>query len=162
MYTSYLTTVSRLESRQIHSVHKLALGALALEDALSKGLPIQQEFDALNADLEGIDKDSLLHLVLSTLPEETRHHGTDTLLELNQKQFNVMKGNLRHYILIPPGGASILAHALAHVASWLRLAEAADALQKGVQGSQAEEIAAITEQALTVLQSYATCVGLTQ
>ncbi|KAJ6774997.1 MICOS COMPLEX SUBUNIT MIC60 [Salix purpurea] len=144
------------ESRQIHSVHKLALGALALEDALSKGLPIQQEFDALNADLEGIDKDSLLHLVLSTLPEETRHHGTDTLLELNQK-FNVMKGNLRHYILIPPGGASILAHALAHVASWLRfkevepsgdgiesiisrvegflaegkLAEAADALQKG-------------------------------
>jgi len=53
-----------------------------------------------------------------------------------------------------------------------KLAEAADALQKGVQGSQAEEIAgdwvrrarnrAITEQALTVLQSYATCIGLTQ
>eukprot|EP00258_Populus_trichocarpa_P041830 XP_024457849.1 MICOS complex subunit MIC60 isoform X2 [Populus trichocarpa] len=172
-------------------------GALALEDALSKGLPIQHELDALNAYLEGIDKDSLLHLVLSTLPEETRHHGTDTLLELNQK-FNVMKGNLRHYILIPPGGDGILAHALAHVASWLRfkevdpsgdgiesiisrvedflaegkLAEAADALQKGVQGSQAEEIAgdwvrrarnrAIAEQALTVLQSHATCVGLTQ
>ncbi|XP_011039557.1 PREDICTED: MICOS complex subunit MIC60-like isoform X2 [Populus euphratica] len=185
------------ESRQIHSVHKLALGALALEDALSKGLPIQQELDALNAYLEGFDKDSLLHLVLSTLPEETRHHGTDTLLELNQK-FNVMKGNLRQYILIPPGGDGILAHALAHVASWLRfkevdpsgdgiesiisrvegflaegkLAEAADALQKGVQGSQAEEIAgdwvrrarnrAIAEQALTVLQSHATCVGLTQ
>ncbi|KAJ6995643.1 MICOS complex subunit MIC60-like isoform X1 [Populus alba x Populus x berolinensis] len=185
------------ESRQIHSVHKLALGALALEDALSKGLPIQQELDALNAYLEGIDKDSLLHLVLSTLPEETRHHGTDTLLELNQK-FNVMKGNLRHYILIPPGGDGILAHALARVASWLRfkevdpsgdgiesiisrvegflaegkLAEAAEALQKGVQGSQAEEMAgdwvrrarnrAIAEQALTVLQSHATCVGLTQ
>ncbi|KAL9356575.1 hypothetical protein Peur_049828 [Populus x canadensis] len=185
------------ESRQIHSVHKLALGALALEDALSKGLPIQQELDALNSYLEGIDKDSLLHLVLSTLPEETRHHGTDTLLELNQK-FNVMKGNLRHYILIPPGGDGILAHALARVASWLRfkevdpsgdgiesiisrvegflaegkLAEAADALQKGVQGSRAEEIAgdwvrrarnrAIAEQALTVLQSHATCVGLTQ
>lgn len=60
-------------------------GALALEDALSKGLPIQQELDALNTYLEGIDKDSLLHLVLSTLPEETRHHGTDTLLQLNQK-----------------------------------------------------------------------------
>jgi mitofilin len=53
-----------------------------------------------------------------------------------------------------------------------KLAEAADALQKGVQGSQAEEIAgdwvrrarnrAIAEQALTVLQSHATCVGLTQ
>jgi hypothetical protein len=32
-----------------------------------------------------------------------------------------MKGNLRHYILIPPGGGGILAHALAHVASWLRV-----------------------------------------
>ncbi|XP_011005637.1 PREDICTED: MICOS complex subunit MIC60-like isoform X2 [Populus euphratica] len=185
------------EARQIHSVHKLALGALALEDALYRGLPIQQELDALNTYIEGIDKDSLLLLVLSNLPEETKHHGPDTLLELNQK-FNVMKGNLRHYILIPPGGGGILAHALAHVASWLRfkevepsgdgiesiisrvegflaegkLAEAADALQKGVQGSQAEEIAgdwvrrarnrAITEQALTVLQSYATCIGLTQ
>ncbi|KAL3584097.1 hypothetical protein D5086_015158 [Populus alba] len=183
------------EARQIHSVHKLALGALALEDALYRGLPIQQELDALNTYLEAIDKDSLLLLVLSNLPEETKHHGPDTLLELNQK-FNVMKGNLRHYILIPPGGGGILAHALAHVASWLRvgkyeiylrnflysplattvrelvegflaegkLAEAADALQKGVQGSQAEEIAgdwvrrarnrAITEQALTVLQSF--------
>ncbi|KAJ6990849.1 MICOS complex subunit MIC60-like isoform X1 [Populus alba x Populus x berolinensis] len=193
------------EARQIHSVHKLALGALALEDALYRGLPIQQELDALNTYLEAIDKDSLLLLVLSNLPEETKHHGPDTLLELNQKAshmlgpfFNVMKGNLRHYILIPPGGGGILAHALAHVASWLRfkevepsgdgieslisrvegflaegkLAEAADALQKGVQGSQAEEIAgdwvrrarnrAITEQALTVLQSYATCIGLTQ
>ncbi|KAJ6908066.1 MICOS complex subunit MIC60-like isoform X1 [Populus alba x Populus x berolinensis] len=185
------------EARQIHSVHKLALGALALEDALYRGLPIQQELDALSTYLEAIDKDSLLLLVLSNLPEETKHHGPDTLLELNQK-FNVMKGNLRHYILIPPGGGGILAHALAHVASWLRfkevepsgdgieslisrvegflaegkLAEAADALQKGVQGSQAEEIAgdwvrrarnrAITEQALTVLQSYATCIGLTQ
>ncbi|KAJ6908065.1 MICOS complex subunit MIC60-like isoform X1 [Populus alba x Populus x berolinensis] len=176
---------------------RMLQGALALEDALYRGLPIQQELDALSTYLEAIDKDSLLLLVLSNLPEETKHHGPDTLLELNQK-FNVMKGNLRHYILIPPGGGGILAHALAHVASWLRfkevepsgdgieslisrvegflaegkLAEAADALQKGVQGSQAEEIAgdwvrrarnrAITEQALTVLQSYATCIGLTQ
>lgn len=60
-------------------------GALALEDALSKGLPIQKELDSLNTYLEGIDKDSLVHLVLSTLPEDTRYHGTDTLLQLNQK-----------------------------------------------------------------------------
>ncbi|XP_002528988.3 MICOS complex subunit mic60 [Ricinus communis] len=185
------------EARQIHSVHKLALGALALEDALSKGLPIQQELDALNTYMEGTDKDSLIHLVLSTLPEETRYHGTDTLLQLNQK-FNALKGTLRHYILIPPGGGGILSHAMAQVASWLRfkevdpsgdgiesviarvesflaegkLAEAANALQEGLRGSEAEEIAgdwmrrarnrAITEQALSVLQSYAACISLTQ
>ncbi|KDP46897.1 hypothetical protein JCGZ_24106 [Jatropha curcas] len=196
-------------------------GALALEDALSKGLPIQQEIVALNTYLEGVDKDSLVHLVISTLPEETRYQGTDTLLQLNQKasyvnvllfkhilslrhsiakMFNALKGTLRHYILIPPGGGGggLLAHAMAQIASWLRfkevdpsgdgiesiisrveiflaegkLAEAADALQEGVRGSQAEVMAddwvrrarnrAITEQALTVLQSYAACISLTQ
>ncbi|CAL1408940.1 unnamed protein product [Linum trigynum] len=185
------------EARQIHSVHKLALGALALEDALSQGLPIQKELEDLSAYLEDTDKDSLVQLVLSTLPEETRQSGTDTVLQLNQK-FNALKGKLRHHILIPPGGGGILAHAMAQIASWLRLkevdpsgdgiesvisrvqtllsegklAEAADALQDGVRGSQAEQMAgdwvrraknrAITEQALTVLQSYATCISLTR
>ena len=60
-------------------------GALALEDALSKGLPIQSEIKALHTYLEGIDKDSLLDLVLSSLPEEILKHGTDTQLQLNQK-----------------------------------------------------------------------------
>lgn len=60
-------------------------GALALEDALSKGLPIQTELEALNTYLEGIDKDSILDLVLSSLPEETLKSGTDTILQLNQK-----------------------------------------------------------------------------
>ncbi|GMI99412.1 hypothetical protein like AT4G39690 [Hibiscus trionum] len=184
------------EARKSHSVHKLALGALALEDALSKGLPIQKEIDSLRTYLEGIEKDSVLDVVLSSLPEETRYHGTDTLLQLNQK-FNAMKGTLRHFSLIPPGGGGILTHSLAHIASWLKvkevdqsgegieslisrvdkylaegkLAEAAAALEQGVKGSQAEEIVgdwvkrvrnrAITEQALTVLQSYATCISLT-
>ncbi|KAL4354469.1 hypothetical protein GQ457_06G043560 [Hibiscus cannabinus] len=184
------------EARKSHSVHKLALGALALEDALSKGLPIQKEIDSLRTYLEGIEKDSVLEVVLSSLPEETRYHGTDTLLQLNQK-FNAMKGTLRHFSLIPQGGGGILTHSLAHIASWLKvkevdqsgegieslisrvdtylaegkLAEAAAVLEQGVKGSQAEEIVgdwvkrvrnrAITEQALTVLQSYATCISLT-
>ncbi|KAL4366209.1 hypothetical protein GQ457_05G008630 [Hibiscus cannabinus] len=184
------------EAHKSHSIHKLTLGALALEEALSKGLPIQKEIDALHNYLEGIEKDSVLGLVLSSLPEETRYCGTDTLLELNQK-FNALKGSLRHYSLIPPGGGGILTHSLAHVASWLKvkevdgsgegiesiinrvenylaegkLAEAAGTLEQGVKGSQAEEIIsdwvkrarnrAITEQALTVLQSYATCISLT-
>ncbi|XP_022741257.1 uncharacterized protein LOC111292895 isoform X2 [Durio zibethinus] len=184
------------EACKIHSVHKLALGVLALGDALSKGLPIQKEIDALRTYLEGIEKDSALDLVFSSLPEETRYHGTDTLLELNQK-FNALKGTLRHFSLILPGGGGILTHSLAHIASWLKvkevdqsgegieslisrvdnylaegkLAEAAAALEQGVKGSQAEEIVGdwvkrvrnrtITEQALTILQSYATCISLT-
>lgn len=52
-----------------------------------------------------------------------------------------------------------------------KLAEAADALEEGVRGSQAAEIVgdwvrlvrsrALTEQALTLLQSYATAISLT-
>ncbi|CAK9185768.1 unnamed protein product [Ilex paraguariensis] len=184
------------EARQSHSVHKLALGALALEDALSKGLPIRKEIDLLHTYVEDIDKDSLLTLVLSSLPEETRNYGTDTLLQLNYK-FDTLKGTLRHFSLIPPGGGGILTHSLAHVASWLKvkevnesgdgieslikrvesfltegkLSEAADTLEEGVKGSQASEIVgdwvrqarnrAITEQALTLLQSYATSISLT-
>ncbi|MBA0770442.1 hypothetical protein Gotri_019077 [Gossypium trilobum] len=204
-------------------------GALALEDALSEGLPIQKEIDALRTYLEGTEKDSVLDLVLSSLPEETRYHerllaGTPSLgsvhynniknpLQLGglaldkelrstkrgwgKNVFNALKGTLRHFSLIPPGGGGILTHCLAHIASWLKvkevdqsgegieslisrvdkylaegkLAEAATALEQGVKGSQAEEIVndwvkqarnrAITEQALTALQSYATCISLT-
>ncbi|KAJ4967600.1 hypothetical protein NE237_019449 [Protea cynaroides] len=183
------------EARQTHSVHRLALGALALEDALAKGLPIQTEINVLHAYLEGIDRDSLLGLVLSSLPEETMKSGADTQLQLNEK-FDALKGLLRHYSLLPPGGGGILAHSLAHVASWLKvkedqsgdgiesvitrvesflaegkLAEAAEALEQGVRGSQAEELVgdwvrrtrdrAVTEQALSLLQSYATSLSLT-
>ncbi|KAH9669893.1 micos complex subunit mic60 [Citrus sinensis] len=186
------------EARKSYFAHKLALGALALEDALSRGLPIQKEIDTLYTYLDGIEKDCVLDLVLSSLPEETRYHGTETLLQLNQK-FDALKGTLRHFSLIPPGGGGILTHSLAHIASWLKvhqvkeadrandgiesvicrvesylregkLAEAADALEEGVRGSQAEEIVidwvrrarnrAITEQGLTFLQSYATCLSI--
>ncbi|XP_068638890.1 MICOS complex subunit MIC60, mitochondrial isoform X2 [Aristolochia californica] len=184
------------EARQSHSVHKLALGVLALEDALSKGLPIQAEISALHSLLESLDKDSFLNLVLSSLPKETIKNGTDTSLQLNQK-FDALKGVLRHYSLIPTGGGGILTHAVAHVASSIKmkendesgdgiesvinkveslvaegkLAEAADALEKGVHGSEAQEIVgdwvksardrAIIEQALSVFQSYATSISLT-
>ncbi|KAE8706844.1 hypothetical protein F3Y22_tig00110388pilonHSYRG00399 [Hibiscus syriacus] len=170
------------EAHKSHSIHKLTLGALALEEALAKGLPIQKEIDALHNYLEGIEKDSVL--------------GERPLAEA-PSLFNALKGSLRHYSLIPPGGGGILTHSLAHIASWLKvkevgesgegiesiinrvenylaegkLAEAAGTLEQGVKGSQAEEIIgdwvkrarnrAITEQALTVLQSYATCISLT-
>uniref|UniRef100_A0A3Q7GX72 Uncharacterized protein n=1 Tax=Solanum lycopersicum TaxID=4081 RepID=A0A3Q7GX72_SOLLC len=189
------------EVRQTHSVHKLALqavkpvifpqlypqGVLALEDALSRGLPIQKELENLHTSLEGIDNNSLLDVVLSSLPEETQRYGSDT--------FDTLKGTLRHFSLIPPGGGGILTHSLASVASWLKvreagqsgdgieslinkvesflaqgkLSEAADALEKGLKDTHAAEIVddwvkrarnrAITEQALTLLQSYATTIS---
>nr|KAJ0203908.1 hypothetical protein LSAT_V11C500244110 [Lactuca sativa] len=184
------------EARQTHSVHKLALGALALEDALSKGLPIEKEIEALKSYIDGIDKDSLLGLVIASLPEDTLKNGTDTILQLNHK-FDGLKGTLRHFSLMPPGGGGILAHSLAYIASVLKvkeadksgdgiesvinrveslladgkLLEAAETLENGLKGSQATEVVgdwihqarnrAITEQALTLLQSYATSASYT-
>ncbi|KAG5529400.1 hypothetical protein RHGRI_029952 [Rhododendron griersonianum] len=158
------------EARQSHSVHKLALGALALEDALSQGLPIEKEIHALHTYLEGDAKDPLLDLVLSSIPKETQSKGTDTILQLKHKAsflvFDTLKGTLRHFSLIPPGGGGILTHSLAHVASSLKvkeadqsgdgieslinrvesllaegkLSEAADSLENGVKGTQAAEV----------------------
>ncbi|MCH92806.1 formation of crista junctions protein 1-like, partial [Trifolium medium] len=73
------------EARQSHAAQNFALRALALEDALSKGLPIQKEIESSQSYLEGIDKDSVLDLVLASLPEDTRNNGTDTQLQLKQK-----------------------------------------------------------------------------
>ncbi|MQL84230.1 hypothetical protein Taro_016728 [Colocasia esculenta] len=103
--------------------------------------------------------------------------------------FDTLKGTLRHFGLIPPGGGGMLAHILAHIASSIKmresnlsgdgiesiitrverfladgkLAEAADALENGVFGTEAEGAVgewvrrarnrAITEQALILLQA---------
>ncbi|XP_020973067.1 uncharacterized protein LOC107633675 [Arachis ipaensis] len=153
------------EARQSHAAQHFALGALALEDALSKGLPIQTEIASLQSSLEDTDKDSILNLVLSSLPEETRNNGTETPLQLKQK-FDSLKGTLRHFSFFPPGGGGILAHSLAHMASWLKvkeadqsgegiesvinkvenylaegkLVEAAELLEESVRGTQAAEV----------------------
>ncbi|KAG5041201.1 hypothetical protein JHK85_013677 [Glycine max] len=160
------------EARQSHATQNFALRALALEDALSKGLPIETEIASLQSYLGGIDKDSVLDLVLASLPEETRSNGTDTQLQLKQKAscvfFDALKGSVRHFSFFPPGGGGMLAHSLAHLASWLKvreedqsgdgiesvinkvevylaegkLAEAADCLEESVRGTQAAEIVA--------------------
>ncbi|KAK7369385.1 hypothetical protein VNO80_11422 [Phaseolus coccineus] len=184
------------EARQSHATQNFALRALALEDALSKGLPIETEIASLQSNLVGIDKDSVLDLVLASLPEETRSNGTDTQLQLKEK-FEALKDSVRHFSFFPPGGGGILAHSLAHVASWLKvreddqsgdgiesvinkvesylaegkLAEAADCLEENVRGTEAAEIVAgwarqarnraISEQAVLLLQSYASSLSLT-
>ncbi|CAL5070291.1 unnamed protein product [Urochloa decumbens] len=177
------------EARQNHSVHKLALGTLALEHALSSGSPIRSEVELARKSVEGIDKDSLLELALSSLPEDVLDYGSDTRMELKQK-FNSLKETIRHFSLIPEGGGGILTHALARVASSIKIKEdnsgdgieslinrveslivagdlstAADALEGGLHGSEAAEIAtewvnqarkrAIAEQTLALLHACA-------
>ncbi|KAK7267024.1 hypothetical protein RIF29_19688 [Crotalaria pallida] len=48
------------------------------------------EIASLESHLEGIDTDSVLDLVLASLPEETRTNGTDTQLQLKQKASSVL------------------------------------------------------------------------
>ncbi|KAL5650487.1 hypothetical protein ACJX0J_041296, partial [Zea mays] len=107
------------ETRQSHSVHKLALGTLALEHALSSGSPIRSEVELLRKSVEGIDKDSLLELALSSLPEDVLDYGSDTMMGLKQK-FNSLKETIRHFSLLPAGGGGILAHTVARVASSIK------------------------------------------
>ncbi|KAJ4812849.1 MICOS complex subunit MIC60 [Rhynchospora pubera] len=181
------------EARQSHSVHSLALATLRMEEALSKGLPLKEEVDLLRNSLEEIDKDTLLSLALSFLPKEALDCGTDTQMDLSIK-FSALKGTLRRYSLIPASGGGMLTHAVARLASSIKikeedesgegieslitrvenllvngkLAEAADALEIGLQGSQAEEAVAqwvrqararaIAEQTLSLLQSYASSI----
>ncbi|KAH1237107.1 hypothetical protein GmHk_08G022152 [Glycine max] len=161
------------EARQSHATQNFALRALALEDALSKGLPIETEIASLQSYLGSTDKDSVLDL------------------------FDALKGSVRHFSFFPPGGGGMLAHSLAHVASWLKvrednqsgdgiesvinkvevylaegkLAEAAACLEESVRGTQAAEIVAgwvrqarnraISEQAVLLLQSYANSLSFT-
>lgn len=184
------------EARQSHSLHKLALGTFALEDALMKGAPFDKEIAVLRASMEGIDKDVLLDVALASLPPETLTHGTKTEAQLHQT-FESLKGTLRELALIPAGGGGLLTHALAHFASAMKvkedglhsegiesviahaeqflaegkLIEAADALEKGAQGSKAESLAAewarqarnraVTEQALSLLRAYAIAIAST-
>ncbi|KAG8043203.1 hypothetical protein GUJ93_ZPchr0119g33228 [Zizania palustris] len=165
------------ETRQSHSVHKLALGTLALEDALSTGSPIRTEVDQLRRSLEGIDKDSLLELALSSLPEDVLEYGTDTPMELKQK-FNSLKETIRHFSLIPAGGGikedqsgdgiESLINRVENLILRGELSAAAEALEGGLHGSEAAEIAsewvkqakkrAIAEQTLALLHSYASSI----
>lgn len=94
---SHLNCSLLLEIKKVYSCFLLQ-GALALEDALSKGLPIQKEIDALNSYIDGIDNDSLLGLVMASLPEDTLKNGTDTILQLNHKVSLSMCSILLYYI----------------------------------------------------------------
>ncbi|KAL6512240.1 hypothetical protein OROHE_019852 [Orobanche hederae] len=49
-----------------------------------------KELEALNTYLDSIEKDSVFNLVLSSLAEETQNSGPDTILQLNQKKYQML------------------------------------------------------------------------
>eukprot|EP00252_Welwitschia_mirabilis_P024879 TRINITY_DN7567_c0_g1_i3.p2 TRINITY_DN7567_c0_g1~~TRINITY_DN7567_c0_g1_i3.p2 ORF type:complete len:349 (+),score=121.29 TRINITY_DN7567_c0_g1_i3:1249-2295(+) len=155
------------EARQSHSLHNLAMGTFALEDALLMGEPLNREIEVLHASVEENDKDGLIDVVLSTLPSEVLEHGAKTKAQLHQK-FESLKGALRELALIPAAGGGVLTHALARFISVIKvkedgyyhegfestiarvenflaagnLVEAANTLEEGAKGSKAEALAA--------------------
>lgn len=88
-------------------------GTLALEDALSTGSPIRTEVDQLRKSLEGIDKDSLLELALSSIPEDVLEYGSDTPMDLKQKVSSLCCNKLLQLIallLSVPHRSTLLTH----------------------------------------------------
>ncbi|CAL0325147.1 unnamed protein product [Lupinus luteus] len=182
------------EARQSNAAQNFALGTLALENALSKGLPIQTEIASLQCNLEGIDKDSVLDLVLASLPEETRTNGTDTQMQLKHKAscvlvcffyFAWITSSIQNwYIYVSyyffdslkeddqsgDGIESVISKVESYLAEG-KLVEAADFMEESVRGTKAAESVAdwarqarnraISEQAVVLLQSYATSINLT-
>lgn len=182
------------EVRQSHTVHKLAVGTFALEDAMKRGAPIEKEVSLILSSYGGSGSDPLLDAAISSLPKEIVKEGTKTPAQLHQK-FETMKGGLLELSLIPASGGGFLSHAAAKVVSILKvregghysdgieaivsqvqrcladgkLAEAADLLEKSVQGTEAEALVvdwvknardrAVMEQVLLVLQAHATAVA---
>jgi hypothetical protein len=74
-------------------------GTLALEHALSSGSPIRSEVELLRKSVEGIDKDSLLELALSSLPEDVLDYGSDTMMGLKQKVCSFFVCENKWYVL---------------------------------------------------------------
>ncbi|TQD84990.1 hypothetical protein C1H46_029506 [Malus baccata] len=194
------------------------LKAYHLKDEVDEGIKITNREDGIEYNnfpnekevldaIEGlndayISKDGKLVLdFLQTIhTAERRQAELDARVFAEEKRmlkFDALKGTVRHLSLIPLGGGGILAHSLAHIASWLKvkevdhsgdgiesiinkveyylaegkIAEAAEALEEGVKGTQAMGVVsewvkrarnrAITDQALTLLQSYATSISVT-
>lgn len=192
LHTAFYTRSE--EARQSHTVHKLAIGTFAMEDAMGRGASVEKEVSLLLSATGGSGSDPLVDAALSSLSQEMLKEGSKTPAQLHQK-FVTMTGALRELSLIPATGGGLLSHAAAKVVSALKvreegtypdgieavisqvqryladgkLADAADLLERGVQGSKAQDLVvewvkhvrnrAAMEQVLSLLQAYATAIA---
>ncbi|KAI5080642.1 hypothetical protein GOP47_0003825 [Adiantum capillus-veneris] len=179
------------EFRQSHTIHKLAVGTFALEDAMKRGAPIEKEVNLIYSSYKNAGSDPLVDAIISSLPEHAIKEGTLTPSQLQQK-FESLKNGVLELSLIPSTGGGLISHAAAKVVSALKvkesgqfsdgvaavisqvqrrladgkLADAAELLEKGVQGTKAEGLVAdwiqsareraIMEQMLLLLHAHTT------
>lgn len=155
------------EVRQSHTVHKLAVGTFALEDAMKRGVPVEKEVALICSSYGNGGSDPLLDVIISSIPEEVVKKGTMTSSQL-QRKFETMKGEVLELSLLPATGGGLLSHVAAKLVSTLKvkekgqctdgldgvigqvqmflidgkLANAADLLEKSVLGTKAESLAA--------------------
>lgn len=154
------------EARQSHTIHKLAVGTFAMEDAMMRGGSVEKEVSLIISSIGGSNSDPLVESAIASLSQESIEEGTRTPAQLHQK-FEIMTGALRELSLIPATGGGLLSHAAAKAVSALKvreegiysdgieavisqvrryladgkLADAADLVEKGVKGSKAEDLA---------------------
>ncbi|MCO5593785.1 hypothetical protein L7F22_047802 [Adiantum nelumboides] len=155
------------EFRQSHTIHKLAVGTFALEDAMKRGAPIEKEVNLICSSYKDAGLDPLVDAIISSLPEHAIKKGTLTPSQLQQK-FETLKNGVLELSLIPSTGGGLISHAAAKVVSALKiresgqfsdgvaavvsqvqrcladgkLADAAEVLEKGVHGTKAEVLVA--------------------
>lgn len=185
-----LSTQSK-EFHQSHTIHKLAVGTFALEEAMKRGAPVEKEVSLIRSSYRDTGLDPLLDAVISSLPQQAVKKGTLTPSQLQQK-FERLKNGVLELSLIPSTGGGFITHAAAKLVSALKvkesghysdgvaavvsqvqrcladgkLADAAELLEKGVRGTEAEVLVAdwvqnareraIMEQMLLLLQAHAT------
>lgn len=147
-------------ARVSHTTHKLAMGAFAFEEALTRGAPLEEEVELLKQAAGG--NDELIDVALKSLPEDVLTKGTKTQIQL-QREFESLQSPLRQLALIPAGQGGLLTHAMATAVAAMKVREgtgregvesviatveeylangelsrAAATLEQGVKGSRAE------------------------
>ncbi|KAH9541779.1 hypothetical protein CY35_14G083700 [Sphagnum magellanicum] len=153
------------DAKVSHSTHKLAMGAIALKEAMMRGDPIEKEVQLLLQSSGGSGHDALVDAALISLPEDAIKEGTWTHPQLHSK-FVSLQQSLRELGMIPAGGGGMFTHLIARTASSLKvwdevdgqglealitkvercleqnkLLEAADLLEARLKGTEAEHVA---------------------
>ncbi|CAK9237290.1 unnamed protein product [Sphagnum troendelagicum] len=154
------------EAKVSHTTNKLALGALALEDAIIQGAPVGKEVELLMQAAGGFGIDEVVDMAVMSLPEDAFKEGTWTHNQLQEK-FVHLQRPMRELGLIPAGQGGVLTHLLARAVAAIKvrevtggygieavitkvekclengkLLEAAATLEKGLEGTKGEEIVA--------------------